>query len=126
MEIKISIRSGEHIYEQIKEQIKKKIFSGELAEDELLPSIRGLAQKLKISVVPILQAYSDLENEKFIVRVQGKGCYVLPINKELAKENALHKINNALLSVIKVAKIEKINKSQILEKLNLMWEHNNK
>jgi GntR family transcriptional regulator len=46
MKIIISNRSGVPIYEQIKEQIKEAIFSGELAEDELLPSIRGLAQDL--------------------------------------------------------------------------------
>jgi GntR family transcriptional regulator len=122
MKIKISSYSGVPIYKQIKEQIKENIFTGELAEDELLPSIRTLAQELKISVTPILRAYSDLVNEKFIIQCRGKGCYVLPLNKELAKENALHKIDEALLIVIQLAKAENINKAEIVERLNLLWE----
>jgi GntR family transcriptional regulator len=122
--MKISSYSGEPIYKQIKNQIKEKIFSGELVADELLPSIRTLAKELKISITPILRAYSDLENEKFIVQCRGKGCYVLPLNKELAKENALHKIEVALLTVIQIAKTENINKAEIIEKLNLLWEDN--
>ncbi|MEM5770256.1 MAG: GntR family transcriptional regulator, partial [Bacillota bacterium] len=89
MKIVVSNRSGVPIYEQIKSQIKEAIFSGELREDDLLPSIRQLAKDLKISVITTARAYSDLEQEGFIVTVQGKGCYVLPRNKELARENAL-------------------------------------
>jgi GntR family transcriptional regulator len=66
-----------------------------------------------------------LENEGFIVQVQGKGCYVLPRNKELAKENALHKIEDALLTAIQTAKTENITKTEINAILNLLWEDNN-
>ena len=85
LKIIISNRSGVPIYEQIKAQIKEAIFSGELQEDDLLPSIRQLARDLKISVITTTRAYNDLEAEGFIVSVQGKGCYVLPQNKEMAR-----------------------------------------
>jgi len=122
MKIIVSNRSGIPIYEQIKEQIKAEIFSGELQEDDILPSIRQLAQDLKISVITTTRAYSDLEQEGFIVNVQGKGCFVLPRNTELARENAMHKIESGLSSAILAAKAESVTKEEVIERLNLLWE----
>jgi len=122
MKIIVSNRSGVPIYEQIKEQIKAAIFSGELREDDVLPSIRQLARDLKISVITTTRAYGDLEQEGFIVNVQGKGCYVLPRNKELARENALHKMEDGLTAAIAAAKAEGITRKEIIERLNLLWE----
>jgi GntR family transcriptional regulator len=122
MKIIMSNRSGVPIYEQIKEQIKTAIFSGELQEDDVLPSIRGLARDLKISVITTTRAYSDLEQEGFIASMQGKGSYVLPRNKELAKENALHKIEDGLTTAIAAAKAEGIGKDEVIERINLLWE----
>ena len=122
MKIIVSNRSGVPIYEQIKEQIKEAIFSGELKEDYLLPSIRQLARDLKISVITTTRAYSDLEQEGFIVQMQGRGCYVLPRNTELARENALHKMEDGLVSAIAAAKAEGISKEEIIERLHLLWE----
>lgn len=122
MKIIVSNRSGIPIYEQIKEQIKAAIFSGELQEDNMLPSIRQLARDLKISVITTTRAYSDLEQEGFIVNVQGKGCFVLPRNTELARENAMHKMESGLSTAIIAAKAENITKEEIIERLNLLWE----
>jgi GntR family transcriptional regulator len=122
VKIIVSNRSGVPIYEQIKEQIKEAIFSGELQEDNILPSIRQLARNLKISVITTTRAYSDLEQEGFVVNVQGKGCYVLPRNKELAMENAMYKMENALVAAIVAAKSEGITKAEILDRINLLWE----
>jgi GntR family transcriptional regulator len=122
MKIMISNRSGIPIYEQIKEQVKAAIFSGELREDELLPSIRQLARDLKISVITTSRAYSDLEQEGFVAQMQGKGCYVLPRNKELARENALHRLEEGLQAAIAAAKAEGITKEEIIERLQLLWE----
>ena len=121
LRILISNRSGTPIYEQIKEQVKAAIFSGELREDDMLPSIRGLARDLKVSVITTTRAYSDLEEEGFVANVQGKGCYVLPRNKELAKENALHKVEEGLSAAIAAAKPEGITKEELVERLNILW-----
>jgi len=122
MKIIVSNRSGVPIYEQIKEQVKTAIFSGELHEDDMLPSIRQLARDLKISVITTTRAYSDLEQEGFIATVQGKGCFVLPRNTELARENAMHKMEDGLSIAITAAKAEGISKEEIIERLNLLWE----
>ena len=122
MRIIVSNRSGIAIYEQIKEQIKAAIFSGDLQEDDLLPSIRQLARDLKISVITTTRAYSDLEEEGFIASVQGKGSYVLPRNTELARENAMHKMEDGLSIAISAARAEDITKAEVIERLNLLWE----
>ncbi len=65
MKIIISNSSKEPIYEQISSQIKAMILKGELEEGELLPSIRGLARDLQISVITTKRAYDELEKEGF-------------------------------------------------------------
>jgi GntR family transcriptional regulator len=108
------------IYEQIKLQIREAILGGELDEGFLLPSIRELARDLKISVITTARAYSDLEQEGFIASVQGKGSYVLPKNRELARENALQKAEEALAAAIFAAKAGEIPKEEFMEALALL------
>ncbi|MGI6004272.1 MAG: GntR family transcriptional regulator [Christensenellales bacterium] len=105
MRIIISNHAGVPIYEQIKEQIKSAIYSGELKEGDVLPSIRQLARDLRISVITTTRAYSDLAQEGFVVNVQGKGCFVLGQNRELVRENALREIEAHLTKAITAAKI---------------------
>ena len=74
MKLIISNVSGIPIYEQIKQQIKAAILSGELQAEETLPSLRTLAKDLKISVLTVTKAYTELEQEGFVKNVQGRGC----------------------------------------------------
>jgi len=120
VKVVISNSSAVPIYEQITSQIKEAIFGGELLPDELLPSIRQLAKDLKISVITTTRAYRDLEDQGFIVSVPGKGSYVLPRNDELARENALSKIESALTDAIRIAKTTDITKSELIDILTLL------
>ena len=86
MKLIISNISGIPIYEQIKQQVKAAILSGELKEGEALPSLRTLAKDLKISVLTVTRAYTELEQEGFVKNVQGRGCFVLGSGSELMKE----------------------------------------
>ena len=76
MNIFIDNKSGAPIYDQIYSQIKNQIISGALKENEMLPSIRGLAKDLRISFITTKHAYDELEKEGFIYTVPAKGCYV--------------------------------------------------
>ena len=120
MKIIISNSSGVPIYEQIKEQAKAAILSGQLAEGEALPSIRQLARDLKISVITTTRAYNDLAQEGFVANVQGKGCYVLPQNPELVRENALRDIEAGLSAAITAAKIAGIPAAEIKTILDIL------
>ncbi|MDP4091254.1 MAG: GntR family transcriptional regulator [Bacillota bacterium] len=122
MRIIISNTSGKPIYEQIKEQIKEAILSDELSEGDMLPSIRQLAKDLKISVITTTRAYTDLEEEGFIVNVQGKGCFVSPKNSELVREQLIRKIEDSFADAINTARIAKLSREELLRILEFMLE----
>ncbi len=105
MRIILSYQSSIPIYEQIKEQIKASILSGELAEGMQLPSIRQLARDLKVSVITTTRAYSDLELEGFLQTVPGKGSYVKGIDSDLVKAKYLNETKDVLASAIKLGKM---------------------
>ena len=92
MNIILSNSSTLPIYEQIKIAIKEAIFSNELKEEEMLPSVRAMANELKISFLTVKRAYDDLEQEGYIKTLPGKGSFVSPKNLELIKEEKLKEI----------------------------------
>ena len=102
--IVISNKLDVPIYEQIKEQIKSSIIKGEISEGDMLPSIRSLAADLKVSVITTMRAYNDLELEGFVATMQGRGCFVLPKNKEHIREQKLKEIEQKLTDAIYSAK----------------------
>lgn len=120
MKIIISHRSGSPIYEQIKDQIREAIYSNELEEGEMLPSIRQLARDLKISVITTTRAYNDLEQEGLIASVQGKGFFVEPKNPDLIREQALCEIERCLASAVSAAKMALIRKEELHTILNMI------
>ena len=103
MNILIDNKSGTPIYDQIYSQIKNHIISGVLAENEMLPSIRGLAKDLRISFITTKRAYEELEKEGFIYTVPAKGCYVAPKNTELLRAENIKKIEAHLDEIAKLA-----------------------
>lgn len=125
MDIIISNSSGVPIYEQIEEQIKSQIMTGELREGETLPSMRVLAKELKISIITTKRAYEDLERDGFIESVTGKGSFVKGINSEMVKENMMFAIQELLEAAVGKAHLGKISKEELLEMLNLLYEDKN-
>ena len=121
MKIIISNSSAVPIYEQIKNAIKSQIMSGEMQEDEALPSIRNLAQDIKISVMTIKKAYDELESEGYIVSRQGKGTFVAPKNTELAQEQAQRDIEKHIESIVDIAKQFKIGKNDIKDLIDIFY-----
>lgn len=103
MDIIISNASNEPIYSQITSQIKCAILNGELEEGEALPSIRALANDLRISVITTKRAYADLEEEGFIDTVQGKGTFVKGGNRELLREERMKHVEELLDAALREA-----------------------
>ncbi len=103
------------IYDQIYTQIKDQIINGELIENEMLPSIRGLAKDLKISFITTKRAYEKLEKEGFIYTIQAKGCYVAPKNVELIREENLKKIEEHIDEILRLAKSCKLSGAEVME-----------
>ena len=120
--ILIDNKSGTPIYEQIYSQIKSQIISGALKQDELLPSIRGLAKDLRISFITTKRAYEELEREGFIYTLPAKGCYVAPKNIELLREENLKKIEEYIDEIVKLAVSCNLSKQEIIEMVNFSLE----
>lgn len=115
LNIFIDNKSPAPIYDQIYNQIKSQIISGELTENEMLPSIRGLAKDLKISFITTKRAYDELEREGFIYTIQAKGCYVAPKNVELLREENLKKIEEHIDEILKLSKCCNMSAEEVLE-----------
>ena len=124
MKLIISNVSGVPIYEQIKQQVKAAILSGELKEEEALPSLRTLAKDLKISVLTVTRAYTELEQEGFVKNVQGRGCFVLGSGSELMKEQLIRKVENSLTEATKAAKIANLSNEELHHLLDILLEAN--
>ena len=122
MELIISNASSKPIYEQITGQIKAMILSGELAEGEQLPSIRALANSLRVSAITTKRAYADLEADGFIETVQGKGSFVAGGNAELIREEQLRQVEELMGQAIDAGHAMGLSKAELTEMFTLQLE----
>lgn len=125
MDIIISNCSSLPIYGQIKEQVKAQILSGELAEDEMLPSLRQLAKDLKISVLTTTRAYNDLEQDGFIASRQGKGFFVMSSSSNLIREQLIKDVKHNLDNAIQAAERASMSEDEVISLLRLLLEVKN-
>ncbi len=120
LDIIISNSSNQPIYDQIYSQIKSLIISGKLREGDSLPSIRGLAKDLRISVITTKRAYDELERDGFIYTVAGKGCFVAEKNIELIREENLKKIEEYILKIAELAALCNISNTELIEMFQIL------
>ena len=124
MDIRISNADARPIYEQLRQQIRKSILSGELKEGEALPSIRSLAKDLRISVITTKRAYDELERDGYIHTVAGKGCYVAPLDSARVREDCLLRIEEQMQKMLELAHSCGISADELAEMLRAMEEGN--
>lgn len=113
------------IYQQIADYFRGEVLEGRIGQGEYLPSIRGLAKELKISVITTIKAYEQLESEGLVTAVQGKGYYVNAQDTEMLKEQHIRKVEDALLDAIKFAKIAKMSDSELISTLKTLQKLDN-
>ena len=101
------------IYLQIVESIKKQIRSGELVENDNLPSVRSLSRDLQISALTVKKAYDYLENEGFIKTIHGKGSYVSIRNSGLLLDEQKEEIQKELRNTIQKGKLFGLSEKEI-------------
>ena len=122
MLILIDNKSGLPIYDQIFTQIKGYILNGTLKAEDPLPSIRGLAKDLRISVITTKRAYDELERAGFLYTVPGKGSFVAAKNAELIREEHLKKIEEHMNAIRTLAMGAGVSREDVLQMWELMWE----
>lgn len=118
--MKLLQNSGVPIYQQIADQLKADILAGKMKEGEYLPSIRGLAKDLKISVITTMKAYEILEAEGLVTASPGKGFYVNAQDSEMLKEQHMRKVEGYLLDAIKSSKIAGMTEEELIETLQAL------
>src|SRR5262245_49174099 len=101
MVFQINFKSGKPVYLQVVDQIKAAAASGALQPGEALPSIRPLAEELRLNRNTIAKAYSELENLGVIETLPGKGCFVKknhsPLRKEVRRKLLTEEIDEAIV-----------------------------
>lgn len=122
VDIVLSNLSGIPIYEQIKTQLKAAILRGDVEEGEALPSIRGLARDLQVSVITTTRAYSDLAAEGFVTNVPGKGSYVLPRDSALVREQIVREVETAFLGGVRQARLVGLTDGELHELLDSLLD----
>ena len=122
MDIIISNSIGKPIYEQISTQIKEMIMKGELKEGEALPSMRNLAQQLRISIITTKRAYEYLERDGFIESFTGKGSFVRVQDQEFLREEGLRQIESGLLQTVEKTKQCGVELEELIGLIRMIYE----
>ena len=122
MNIFISEHSNAAIYEQIEQQIKDAIIRQELKPEEALPSIRGLAKDLQISVITTKRAYEELEAQGLIYSVPGRGFFVCARKLEMLKEKKIQDLEKRMSELIRDCKAAELSKQDVIDMLDLLYE----
>lgn len=123
--MKIYQNSNEPIYKQIASQLREQILSGQLKAGEPLPSIRVLAQNLKISVITTMKAYEELSAEGLVTATKGKGYFVNSQDEKMLAEQHMRQLEESLIEAINSARIAGLDVDEVCETLRTLWEMEN-
>ena len=118
--MKLVQTSGIPIYQQIADAFRSDILSGKLKQGEYLPSIRGLAKELKISVITTMKAYELLEEEGLVTAMQGKGFCVNAQDSQMLHEQHMRRIEDSLSDAIKAAKLAGVSREELVKTFTLL------
>lgn len=101
MVIQLNYKSGKPVYVQIVDQIKSAAASGALRPGEGLPSIRPLAEELRVNRNTVAKAYAELESQGIIESRHGKGSFLTenhsPLKKDIRKKMLIEEIDEAVV-----------------------------
>ncbi|MFA5907704.1 MAG: GntR family transcriptional regulator [Vicinamibacterales bacterium] len=89
MQFQLNFKSGKPVYLQLVDQVKAAAASGAVRAGELLPSIRPLAERLRVNRNTVAKAYAELESQRVIETVAGKGCFIRETSSPFRKDARL-------------------------------------
>ena len=103
MLLQIDYHSGQPIYRQVIDQIRRQVMAGQLHEGEQLPSVRDLAAQLRVNPMTVSKIYSMLEMEGLLERRRGVGLFVAALAKEKASRSKADMLEEALTKAVVTA-----------------------
>lgn len=122
MKIIISNTADSPLYQQIEDQIKDAILKEDLVEGDPLPSIRGFADDLKVSVLTIRRVYEELEREGFVTSQVGIGTFVSASNIDLLRDSKRRVVEQKMQDMIQTAKSLNITKEELNAMMDILYE----
>ncbi len=121
MKIVIKSQGTMAIYEQIVNQLKNGIISGELKPGEAMPSIRRLASDLEVSAITTKRAYEELEKEGLVRSVSGKGFYVCEANQDYLREKQLMMLENRMREILEECRQAGLTQEDVMEMVQVLY-----
>ena len=122
MKLMISTVSRLPLYEQMENQIKEKILTGELRPGNLLPSIREMARECQVGVITSKRAYDDLCAEGFLVSRPGKGVYVAEVDTAFTRTIRLQQMTGQMRDLVDFAKNAGLTQAEMKKALADCWK----
>ena len=114
MRFQLNFKSGKPVYLQVVDQVKSAAASGAVRQGEPLPSIRPLAEELRVNRNTIAKAYAELESQHVIETIAGKGCFVRAANSPFKKDVRLRLLAQEIDDAVVQAHHLQIAKSEFL------------
>ena len=122
MLLQIDHHSGQPIYRQVIDQIRRQVLAGQLREGEQLPSVRDLAAQLRVNPMTISKVYSLLEMEGLLERRRGVGLFVAGLAREKAGRTKAHMLEEALSRAVVLALQLGIPQDQVRDVLTRLYQ----
>ena len=122
MNIMINQLSQTPIYEQMENQIRQSILSGELEANYMMPSIRKMAKELSVGIITVKRAYDDLCNEGLLVSIHGRGVFVASIDTDKEKEVRLNQLRERLRELKTFCDTSDISGEELMEELEKIYK----
>ena len=114
MRFQLNFKSGKPVYLQLVDQVKSAAASGAVQPGEPLPSIRPLAEELRVNRNTVAKAYADLESQRVIETIAGKGCFVRPSSSPFRKDVRLKLVAEEMDDAVVQAHHLQITKTEFL------------
>lgn len=112
--INIDLQSRVPIYEQLYKKISELIIKGVLSENDQVPSVRSLAKELGVNPNTVAKAYQELERNKIIYSLSGRGSFVAKINELTIRNYVLSDFDDAVHESLKTG----ITKEELILRIN--------
>jgi len=120
--LQIDYHSGQPIYRQVIDQIRRQVMAGQLREGEQLPSVRDLAAQLRVNPMTISKVYSLLEMEGLLERRRGVGLFVAGLAREKAGRTKANMLEEALSRAVVMAVQLDIPKDKVQDMLTRLYQ----
>ncbi len=120
--INIDNKSSTPIYQQIVDEIKEEILKGILQGGDKLPSVREMSSIIMANPNTVSRAYSELERQKVIEIIRGKGTYVTSEYKPAIEEERMENLKDNIKKIIVEGKYMGLSKEKMIEMINKVYD----